>query len=137
MAFNDTLNTKNMYSVYGLVIQTGAEHLLEFPERKETLSNDWREENGKEYDLSLPRFKDKEVTLKCAFMADDDTAFWTKYNAFFTELTKVGWQALLISDHAKTYQVFYKRTSNFKKVAKRLKNVEKVFVNFDLTLQVQ
>ena len=102
MAFNDTLNTNNMYTSYGLVIQSGTAQLLEFPERKETLSNDWREVNGKEYDLTAPTFKDKEITLRCAFMAADDTEFWTNYNAFFTEITQADWQALVIADHGKT-----------------------------------
>lgn len=137
MVFNDLINTINLYATYGLVIQTGTATLLQWPERKETLSNDWREENGKEYDLSSPKFKDREITLKCAFKADDDADFWTNYNAFFAEITQAGWQDLFIADHGKTYQVFYKSTGNFDKSQKRLKNVDKVFVKFDLTLQVQ
>lgn len=137
MVFNDTLNTKNLYTSFGLIIQTGTQELLTYPERKPSLENDWAEENGKEYDLATPKFKDKEVILRCAFMTANDTAFWTAYHAFFTELTKPNWQALFIADHGKTYQIFYKKTTNFKKTSKRLKNVPKVFVKFDLTLQVK
>ncbi|CAM1341724.1 hypothetical protein [Tenacibaculum aestuarii] len=137
MAFNDTLNTRNLYTDFGLVIQTGTADLLAFPERKKTLENDWREHNGKEYDLSLPRFKDKEINLKCAMMADTDVDFWTNYEALFLELSKPDWQNLFVADHGKTYTVFYLKTSNWRKKSKRLKDVDKVFVQFTLILQVQ
>ncbi|MCZ2084164.1 MAG: hypothetical protein LC112_07800 [Flavobacteriales bacterium] len=135
--FKDLLNTKNLLTEYLLIIQTGTAELLQFPERKEFLTNDWREENGQEYDLALPTFKDKEVTLNCAIVADDDTLFWSAYNAFFAELTKAGWQDLYIHDHSKTYSVFYKKSQSFKKASKRLKNVEKILVKFQITLQVK
>lgn len=137
MIFQDKLNLNNLYTAYGLVIQTGTEKLLEFPERKESLSNDWREENGGDYDLTLVRFKDREIILQCAFVAETDVIFWQNYNAFFAEISKEGWQNLYIADHGQTYEVFYKKTSDFKKTLKRLKNVDKVFVKFNLTLQVK
>lgn len=137
MAFLDTINNKNLLSIYKLVIQTGTQELLEFPERKESLSNDWREENGTETDLELVRFKDKEVNLNCIFIVSNDTEYWNCYNAFFAEITKPGLQNLFIEDHSKTYQVSYKKTSGFKKASKRLKNVPKVAVKFTLTLDVK
>lgn len=77
----DTLNGKNLLDIFNLVIQTGAEQFLEYPERKETLTNDWAEENGQDYDLELVKFKDKEVTLSCALMAPDDGDFWPYYQS--------------------------------------------------------
>lgn len=133
----DTLNTRSLKNVFGLMIQTGTQNLLEYPERKELLANDWQDQNGVEYQVNKVFFKDKEIVLKCAFLANNDTAFWSNYNAFFKELTKPGYQKLFIYDHSMTYDVFYKRTSNFQKLRKRLKNVERVFVNFELILQVK
>lgn len=137
MEFRDKLNTKNMFSSFGLVIQTGTGAFLAFPERKDTFSTDWRESNGKDYDLKVPVFKDKQISLKCAIMANNDVDFWTKRNALFVELSKAGFQDLFIHDHSKTYKVFYKSSSNWQKRSKRLKNVPKVFVKFDLILVVQ
>lgn len=136
MNFQDTLNTKNLLQSFGLIIQTGTAEFLAFPERKGVLSNDWQEEDGIEYDLALPKFKDKEVTLQCAILADNDTQFWNFYNSLFNELKKAGWQNLFIYDHSKTYQVYYKKCGTPKKTLKRLKNVQKVLVKFPLTLQV-
>lgn len=136
MNFQDTLNAKNLLSEFGLIIQTGTAELLAFPERKATIENNWAEENGTEYDLASPKFKDKEVTLQCAILANNDAQFWLSYNAFFNELKKTGWQNLFIFDHSKTYEVFYKKCGTPKKVTKRLKNVQKVLVKFPITLQV-
>lgn len=135
--YKDKLNNKNLLNQYGLVIQTGTESLLIFPERKTYLTNSWREKHGSERDLSMPKFEDKEVTLSCAFMADNDSDFWTNYNDFFTEITKAGWQSLYIDDHSKTYNVAYVTTNDFKKTSKRLKNVSKVFVTFKLTVIIE
>lgn len=137
MQLEDKINGKNLQNVFRLIIQTGTAELLEYPERKDSLTNDWADENGKSYDLETPKFHDKEVTLKCCFFVDDDTQFWTAYNAFFAELQKKGYQQLFIYDHSKIYEVFYKKTSNFKKATKRLKNTDVVLVAFDLTLQVK
>ncbi|WP_018675545.1 hypothetical protein [Riemerella columbina] len=135
MVFKDKLNNVLLINI-GTIIQTGTEELLTFPERKEVYENDWAEENGGEYVLDNPKFKDKEVTLKMVILADNNTQFWQYYNALFTELKKAGVLSLYIFDHDKTYEVFYKKSGNFKKGLKRLKNVEKVFVKFDLILKV-
>lgn len=133
----DTLNTFSLKETYGLIIQTGTAKFLEYPERKEPLQNDWLDQNGVEYHLDHVFFRDKEVTLQCAFMAPNDTVFWNNYNAFFTEISKPGYQKLYIIDHAKSYDIFYKKTANFEKLRKRLKDVENVFVKFELILQVK
>lgn len=137
MELYDKINGKNLLNDFGLIIQTGTAGLLEYPERKESLTNDWADENGQEYDLETPKFYDKEVTLKCCFYVPDDTTFWSFYNSFFNELKKKGYQELYIYDHSHTYEVFYKKTSEFKKTTKRLKNTDVVLVQFDLTLQVK
>lgn len=135
--YNDKLNDKNLWADFSLVVLTGTAELLNFPERKETLTNDWAEENGKEYDLDTPRFQDKQVTLTCAFLTDKDTLFWQKYDAFFAEINKAGWQRLYIADHSKEYEVVYQKMENAQKGGKRLKGVAKVFVKFDLILTVK
>lgn len=133
----DTLNTKNLKQEFCVLILTGLSKFLEYPARKEVPSYDWAEHNGMDYMLNKVVFEDKEVTLSCAIAVDTTTEFWSSYNAFFQEITQSGWQNLYVHDHDKTYEVFYKSTSDFKLTLKRLKNVEKVFVKFNLTLQVK
>lgn len=134
---SDKLNNKDLKATYGLAILTGREKLLSYPERKEPLSFDWQDQNGQEYHLSKVFFKDTEITLQCAILANNNADFWVKYNAFFKEITKTNFQQLAIEDHDMIYQCFYKSGTNFKHSLKRLKNVSKVFVKFDLTIQVK
>ncbi len=134
--YADSLNGRNLLQDFGMIIQTGTAQLLEYPERKERIKYDWPEENGTQYDLQEVRFKDREVTLRCAILADNDSLFWQSYNALFVELSKPGFQQLYIADHNMHYSVFYKKSGNFQKLMKRLKNVPKVFVKFDLTFQI-
>lgn len=131
----DNINNQLLQSI-GTIILSGTAELLAFPERKEVYENDWQEQNGSEYDLSAPKFKDKEVTLKMGILANNDAQFWQYYNALFNLLKQEGVLQLFIYDHSKTYNVFYKKSSDFKKVTKRLKNVTKVFVKFDVTFKV-
>lgn len=135
MNFKDKLNNE-LLSNFGTVILTGTEELLAFPERKETYSNDWAEQNGEEYDLSAPKFKDKEVSLKLGILADNDVQFWQNHRRLFAHLKREGILKLYIYDHSREYDVFYKKSSSFKKSTKRLKNVEKVFVKFEITFRV-
>ncbi|WP_312133392.1 hypothetical protein [Empedobacter sp.] len=134
---SDKINNKDLKAIYGLAILTGRERLLAYPERKEPLNFDWQDQNGVDYYLSKVFFKDTEVTLQCAIMANDNVDFWVKYNAFFKEISQPNYQQLFIDDHDMNYQVFYKSGNNFKHSLKRLKNVNKVFVKFDLTIQVK
>lgn len=135
MNFKDKLNNE-LLSNFGTVILTGTEELLAFPERKETYSNDWAEQNGEEYDLSAPKFKDKEVSLKLGILADNDVQFWEYHRRLFAHLKREGILKLYIYDHSREYDVFYKKSSSFKKSTKRLKNVEKVFVKFEITFRI-
>lgn len=135
MNFNDKINGQLLSSI-GTLIVTGTADLLSFPERKEVIENDWAEENGGEYDLSLPKFKDKDVTLTFGILANNDVQFWQYHTALFNLLKQSGVLKLYIADHSREYNVFYKKSENFKKVAKRLKNVTKVYVKFDITFKI-
>ena len=137
MEFKDKINDRDLYKDFGLVIQTGTADLLSFPERKESLFQDWAEQDGVDYSLDQPRFKDKQARLHLAFIVQSDADFWKAYQGFFQELKKPGYQKLYIDDHSRTYEVFYKRSGAFKKGAKRLKRVNTLFVKFELTLQVK
>lgn len=133
--FKDKINDE-LLSDFGTVILTGTEQLLAFPERKDTYSNDWAEANGEDYDLATPKFKDKEVSLKMGILADNDQQFWDYHRRLFAHLKREGALKLFVFDHSREYDVFYKKSSDFKKVTKRLKNVTKILVKFELTFRV-
>lgn len=132
----DNLDGLDLKETFGLVIMTGTEKLLEFPERKEPLGYEWLDRDGVGYELDEVYFKKHEVTLSCAIMANDDVQFWQYYNAFLNKWKESWTRMLYIADHGKVYKVFYRKSGNWKKSLKRLKNVPVVFVKFDLTIEV-
>ncbi|SMO48074.1 hypothetical protein [Solitalea koreensis] len=133
---NYFLNGNDVGSAYGLIIQDTSGFLI-MPERKESLSHNWPEQNGIEYDLSAPMFNDAEVTLQCVIAATSDTQYWTRRNALLAQLQLPSWQNFQVVDHGKTYQVFYLKSSNWKKESQTLKGVSVVVVSFELTLKVK
>lgn len=132
------LNGLDTYLTYGLIVIEGNGQFLLFPQRKESLSYEWAEVNGRDVDLSAPRFKDKEIKLRCAFVADTEAEYWDKRNAFFTELAvKPGRKKWYINDHQREYSVFYQDSSEPRFISKRLRNVpHKIIYSFILMLEV-
>lgn len=57
----DTLNNIDLKTTYGLVILTGTEKLLEYPERKDTLQVDFLDHNGTDYYLDTIFLKIKKL----------------------------------------------------------------------------
>lgn len=129
------INNLDVRPNYGLEIED-ASALLGHGDRKNSDSFDYKDENGEYIDLSDPRFEDLEVTLKCCIIADNRADFWLKRNALFTELRKPGYSSLTVADHAMTYQVYFKKSGNWKKL-NELDNGGKTAIMFDLTIKVK
>lgn len=137
MNYGDTLNSKNIFTEFGVSIFHGRENLLKLNERKAVNTVDFADIDGSAYDIDESRVKDSEVVLNCVFSPEETDEFWQKHEKFMLELSKPGWQKLFIKDHNKTYQVFYLRTENMNNKTKRFEGVERVFIRFDLVLKVQ
>lgn len=132
-----SLNGKDLYDTYGLAITSGNGQFLLFPERKESLKYDWAERNGVDIDLTTPRFKAKDVKLKCVFVASSEAEYWQNRNAFFNDLANTpGWKTWHIADHDRDYSVYYKQSSQPRLLSKRLKNTGQIAYAFELQLVV-
>lgn len=130
------LNNLDIFDTYGVFVRDGSKEFLSLPKRKDSLTYSWPEENGTEVDLAAPKFEDKEVTLKCGFLAATDTEFRTKRQAFIQAIAAPGWQVWRVIDHSTEYSVRYVDSSNWEKTSRRLKDVPQVIVLFDLQLVV-
>lgn len=124
------LNTKDLYTVYGIIVNPGNDDFLKLPKRKGSIENNWQDENGLDIDLSQPRFEAREFVLKCTLEAVSRADFWSKYNGFFTELSGVGVHLLYVPDLDKTFTLFYKEQNNFKKLTALDNNA--VYIQFDI-----
>lgn len=58
----------DIYTEFGVFIESGYDGLLSFPALKEPDKNDWPEEHGIEVDLTEPRLQTQEITIDFAFV---------------------------------------------------------------------
>ena len=106
------LNGKDLYTEYGIIISAGKSDLLQYPSTKERFSNDWPDQNGKEYDLNAPvYFEDPKITLKGVMFASNESEFKTKRYNLFLELKKIGLSILRSIDLSKDFNVLYEESA--------------------------
>lgn len=128
---NYKLNDNDLLELYGITVNDGSSSFLAFPKRKDSLKNNWQDENGIDIDLISPKFEAREFVIKCTLEASTQIDFWNKYNGLFTELSISGTHELFVPDLDKIYTVFYVEQQNVKKVT-RINSEYPVGVQFDL-----
>ncbi|MGZ3753577.1 MAG: hypothetical protein ACXVAY_01380 [Mucilaginibacter sp.] len=126
----NTINGTDLKATFGWVLTKAPVDLLKFPDRKDSVKNDWMEENGVQIDLALPRFKARQFTLNCAIIANDRADFKSKYNGLFTLLSEMDTFALYLDTLDETFHVYYVSQSNLA-IPSKIKNGE-VVATFDL-----
>ena len=120
-----TIDGQDAWGVFGFVVRPGSiESWLLLPEMKEPFSHDWKDEHGIEVDLTHVYLKDKKVSLKVYFIAETESSFWTKYNALSTLLTSTGLRTVYYRELNKSFQVFYTRSSD----ARRIKGIKNSYI---------
>lgn len=103
----------NLTSAYGIYVSKGTADLLRLPPKKEGIVHDWREINGKEYDLDKIVFDERVSTFQIGMMAATETLFFQQLEAFKALLMKPGLRRLEIATHpGKQYYFFYKEWSS-------------------------
>lgn len=130
------MDGKDLFLVYGIIIEAGSDDLLKFPDRKDSISHDWMDENGIDIDLSRVFFEPREISLQCAILANNGTDFWNKYGAFLAMLAQPDLRRLEVTELSSSYYVFYKQCTSFTRFT-RIKigsNAGKVASKFTLTL---
>ncbi len=117
------LNGKDLTSVFGVTIvkdngsRESSDSFMAWPSRKDSLTVDRQDQNGLEIDLSDPKVASREFVLKCILIASDREDYFTKYDALRTELLGADTHQVYISDHDRTYNVYYKRQSDFRSLS--------------------
>lgn len=95
-------------SAYGAFVLRGGDYdFLSYPDRKEPYSNDWYEENGIEYDLSEPFFKEKKVTVKFHFTAHSGTQLVGFMASFRALVAAPGSRSIYMRDFDRSFSLRY------------------------------
>lgn len=124
----------DVYTTYGWIIEEGSNPILQQRKAKPRFSNDWPEHNGKEYDLSAPKFEDRIFNIKGTILASNESDFHTKYNALFTALNVSGTVTLQSLELNKTVNVIYLDMTSLDRLTP-IKNNNRILVRFTLSLQ--
>jgi hypothetical protein len=125
----------DIYSTYRMVIQEGSNPILQFRKPKPRFTNDWKEENGLEYDLTeTPKYEDRVFRIQAVIMADSEADFNTRYNALYSALNVAGTVTLESLELSKTVNVIYSDMPDLDRLT-RMKHGGKVVVKFTLELK--
>lgn len=103
----------DIFSYGAFILQGGDNDFLSFPERKLPYSNDWYEENGVEYDLSEPFFKEKKVTVKFHFTAQTGVQFVSSLAMFRSLVSAPGDRTVYMRDFDRSFNLRYVSSSGY------------------------
>jgi len=128
----------DMYTTYGFVPSPGcSDDILKPRKRKEPYSNDWPDEQGKEYDVSgAVKYDDRQIRLSGHLICSNESDYWSKYNALIAAFNATGTLVLKCNEFAanRDVKVFYLDTPTLTRLT-RVKGGDKVVVKIELLLQ--
>lgn len=131
------LDGLDVWTEYGLVVTSGKGDLLKFPVRKEPLSYDWQDENGKEWDLTAaPVYEDPQVTLEGYIIAKSEADFLIKRYKLWVAINKTGTRQLNSLDMTEVFKFFYISMSQSDLVSRRVKGTDVKCWFVSITLQL-
>jgi len=123
----------DMWSAFGMVVESGYDTFLKFPQRKEPLTHDWQDSNGIDADLSRVFFKERTHNLNMAIVALDEADFWKKYNQFLAQVAQPGTRRFMVTELAQSFKVYYKDCTSFTKFTRiKVEDSQKVACKFVL-----
>jgi hypothetical protein len=129
-----SIDGNDVFTSFGLVVESGGNDFLRFPKLKEPLSQDWPDQNGKEYDLSSPVFEEKNPVLTVVIIADTIAQFWIYHKAFFTALRQPGTKRFYIAAYERSFYIFYRDNTALTKLVKFNQYGGKIGVRYQLAL---
>lgn len=87
------------------IIRGGDSDFLSFPDRKDPSSNNWKEYDGLDIDLSEIFFNAKKVNVKFFIKADTGDEFLYRLNSFYELISTPGTISLYSREFQKTFQL--------------------------------
>lgn len=99
----------DLWTVFGIFVESGSDDFLKFPPRKPSIEHDWQDSDGKDVDLSRIFFQDRDITLHCALVANDENDFWAKRAAFINQIRQSGTRRFEVNEFGtRSFYVYYK-----------------------------
>jgi hypothetical protein len=100
MTGNFYIDGQDAYSLYKVFVTGGYKDLVAFPSLKSVESNNWAEEDGEEFDLSVPVIDTRELSIGFAFHGKN-----SRFGAFIEQLSDRAYHDFIFNEIGKTYRL--------------------------------
>ena len=111
-----SIDGKDFWTIFSIIVESGSSDFLKYPSKKESITRNWSDADGIDIDLSAIFFNARDISLRCAIIADDEADFWLKYEAFIVQWKQPGVHRIAVGDFGlRSFYCFYKDTTSFEK----------------------
>lgn len=107
------IDSIDAWEAFGVIISKGLDEFLRIPERKDSITHDWMDRDGIDVDTSNTYFKERDISLQVALIANSESDFWNKYEKLVNQLRKPGTRRIEVTELARSFYVFYKACASF------------------------
>lgn len=129
------IDGKDLWTTFGIFVESGSDTFLQFPKRKESITHDWLDSNGLDVDTSRVFFEARTPELKFSIIAANEADFWNFYTGWLAEWAKPGTRRITISEFEKDFYVIYQECSSFTRFT-RIKDGYDRFVACKFTIRL-
>lgn len=117
MAANLTIDNKNVYTEYGVILLKSSGE-LDYLKYKKPYLRKWDDEHGEEVDLSERYFETRKIVLECLIKTTTKALFQSKLKAFWTFLSATGLRMMLLPELSFAYMVYPKGGASITRLTK-------------------
>lgn len=128
------LNGVDIEATYGCVITNGMDMFFQLPGRKDSVDNDFEDEDGEDIDLTAPKFKARPFGFNCTIDSTGPSDFKTKFFGMFAILKQQDTYTLYNDFFDMTLNLYYIDQTNPSGMYKTEKGIAMSFtLNFGET----
>lgn len=110
------LDGMDVWNNFAVAIGEGLAKFIPLTKRKESITNNWPDQNGIDVDVSKHYFSERTVTLTC-WLVCTESEFWAKQQAFIQQLSKPGLRRLTVTAHGgRSYYVLFQEVGSYTQV---------------------
>lgn len=110
------IDGKDFWTIFSVIVESGSDDFLKYPSKKESITRDWSDANGLDIDTSQVYLNARDISLRCAILADSEEDFWSKYNGFLKQLTLPGSHRIQLAEFGlRSFYCVYKETPFFER----------------------
>jgi len=131
-----TIDNLDYWDAFGYMVDSGSDAFLALADSKEVFSIDFKDQHGKQYDLSKRFFEDKTVTQTGYIIARSKAEFWQKYIALWNLLKSPGVRTIYSYELEQSFAAFYLKSPGVKRFTQLQGYPSLIAMKLDLTFQV-